>query len=49
MDRRRFGYRRVHDMLQGDFPGTNHKKVFRLYRKQGLTVRKRNKGKKYRC
>jgi len=48
MERRRFGYRRVHDMLQGEFPGTNHKKVFRLYREQGLAVRKRNKGKKYR-
>ena len=48
MERRRFGYRRVHDMLQGEFPGTNHKKVFRLYREQGLAVRKRNKGKRYR-
>jgi putative transposase len=27
-------------MLQGEFPGTNHKKVFRLYREQGLAVRK---------
>ena len=48
MERRRFGYRRVHDMLRNEFPGTNHKKVFRLYRMQGLAVRKRNKGKKYR-
>ena len=48
MERRRFGYRRVHDMLRTEFPGTNHKKVFRLYRAQGLAVRKRNKGKKYR-
>ena len=31
-----------------EFPGTNHKKVFRLYREQGLAVRERNKGKKYR-
>ena len=23
MERRRFGYRRVHDMLQSEFPGTN--------------------------
>ena len=44
MERRRFGYRRVHDMLQGEFLSTNHKKVFRLYREQGLAVRKRNKG-----
>lgn len=48
MERSRFGYRRVHDMLRTEFPGTNHKKVFRLYRAQGLAVRKRNKGKKYR-
>ncbi len=38
MQRRRFGYRRVHDMLRSEFPGTNHKKVYRLYREQGLTV-----------
>ena len=46
MERRRFGYRRVHDMLRTEFPGTNHKKVLRLYSAQGLAVRKRNKGKK---
>lgn len=48
MERRRFLYRRVHDMLQVECPGTNHSKVFRLYREQGLAVRKRNRGKKYR-
>lgn len=48
VERRRFGYRRVHDMLRTGFPGTNHKKVFRRYRAQGLAVRKRSKGKKYR-
>ena len=48
MERRRFGSRRVHDMLQSEFPGSNHKKGCRLYREQGLAVRKRNKGKKYR-
>ena len=48
MERWRFVYRRVHDMLQGDFPGTNHKKVFRLYREQGLAMRKRNTGMKCR-
>ncbi|TVT44309.1 MAG: IS3 family transposase, partial [Denitromonas halophila] len=41
--RRRFGYRRIHDMLRSDFPGTNHKKVYRLYREQNLSVRKRSK------
>jgi hypothetical protein len=29
--RRRFGYRRVHDLLRMDFPGVNHKRVYRLY------------------
>ncbi len=38
MQRRRFGHRRVHDMLRSEFPGTNHKKVYRLYREQGLAV-----------
>jgi hypothetical protein len=28
--RRRFGYRRVHDLLRPDFPGVNHKRVYRL-------------------
>jgi len=27
--RRRFGYRRVHDLLRGDFPSVNHKRVYR--------------------
>lgn len=48
MQWRRFGYSRVYDMRQGEFPGTNQKKVFRLCREQGLAVRKRNMGKKYR-
>ena len=29
-ERRRFGYRRVHDMLRAQFPGVNHKRVYRL-------------------
>ena len=29
--RRRFGYRRIHDMLRPHFPGVNHKRVYRLY------------------
>ncbi|AVS94455.1 hypothetical protein C8246_03090 [Paracidovorax avenae] len=48
MQRRRLGYRRVHDMLRSEFPGTNHKKVYRLYREQGLAVRRRNKARKFR-
>ena len=41
--RRRFGYRRVHDLLRLDFPGVNHKRVYRLYSDADLAVRKRKK------
>jgi putative transposase len=41
--RRRFGYRRVHDLLRPDFPCVNHKRVYRLYTEANLTVRKRKK------
>ena len=44
--RRRFGYRRVHDLLRRDFPGVNHKRVYRLYREANLAVRKRKKVKR---
>ncbi len=44
--RRRFGYRRVHDMVKPAFPGVNHKKIYRLYTEAGLTVRKRKKAKR---
>ena len=41
--RRRFGYRRIHDLLQPEFPGVNHKRVYRLYSQADLAVRKRKK------
>ena len=44
--RRRFGYRRVHDLLRNDFPGVNHKRVYRLYSAANLAVRKRKKAKR---
>ncbi len=44
--RRRFGYRRVHDLLRADFPGVNHKRVYRLYSAANLAVRKRKKAKR---
>jgi putative transposase len=44
--RRRFGYRRVHDLLRPDFPGVNHKRVYRLYTEANLTVRKRKKARR---
>ena len=44
--RRRFGYRRVHDLLRPEFPGVNHKRVYRLYCAANLAVRKRKKVKR---
>jgi len=44
--RRRFGYRRIHDMLRKQFPGVNHKRIYRLYRQANLTVKKRRKVKR---
>jgi putative transposase len=41
--RRRFGYRRIHDLLRPQFPGVNHKRVYRLYSEAQLAVRKRKK------
>ena len=41
--RRRFGYRRIHDLLRRRFPNVNHKRVYRLYRDANLAVRKRKK------
>jgi putative transposase len=43
--RRRFGYRRIHDLLRPQFPGVNHKRVYRLYTEANLSVRKRRKAK----
>jgi putative transposase len=44
--RRRFGYRRIHDMLRPEFPGVNHKRVYRLYSEANLAVRRRKKAKR---
>jgi putative transposase len=41
--RRRFGYRRLHDLLRPEYPTVNHKKVYRLYRQANLAVRRRKK------
>jgi putative transposase len=40
-DRRRFGYRRLHILLRREGVALNHKKLFRLYREEKLTVRRR--------
>jgi putative transposase len=44
--RRRFGYRRIHDLLRSEFPGVNHKRVYRLYKNANLAVRRRKKAKR---
>jgi putative transposase len=44
--RRRFGYRRIHDLLRPQFPSVNHKRVYRLYRQANLAVRQRKKSKR---
>jgi len=40
-ERRRFGYRRLHIFLKREGFAVNHKRLFRLYREERLTVRKR--------
>lgn len=44
--RRRFGYRRIHDLLRPTFPYVNHKKVYRLYSSADLAVKRRRKAKR---
>lgn len=39
-ERRRFGYRRLHILLSREGWAINHKKLYRLYREEGLSVRK---------
>lgn len=40
-ERRRFGYRRLHLLLKREGVAVNWKKLYRLYREERLTVRKR--------
>ena len=40
-ERRRCGYRRLHILLKREGWEVNWKKLYRLYREEGLTVRKR--------
>jgi len=44
--RRRFGYRRIHDLLRQEFSNVNHKRIYRLYSEADLAVRKRKKAKR---
>lgn len=41
-ERRRFGYRRLHVMLKREGFLVNHKRLYRIYREEGLKVRKRS-------
>ena len=43
MERPRFGYRRLHALLRREGVTANHKRVARLYRKEGLAVRCRKR------
>jgi putative transposase len=42
-ERPRFGYRRLHALLRREGTVVNHKRVARLYREDGLAVRKRRR------
>lgn len=46
--RRRFGYRRLHTLLQREGRGVNVKRVRRLYREEGLSLRQRRGQRRYR-
>jgi putative transposase len=46
LERRRFGYRRLHILLQREGVRPNHKKLYRLYREERLMVRKRGRRKR---
>jgi putative transposase len=43
----RYGYRRVHVMLQREGWTVNHKRVYRLYRSEGLELRLKTRKKKH--
>jgi len=45
-ERRRFGYRRLGILLAREGWAVNHKKLFRLYREEGLAVRRRRSRKR---
>jgi putative transposase len=44
--RRRWGYRMIHDVLRPRYPHVNHKRVYRLYTAEDLSIRKRKKAKR---
>ena len=42
-ERRRYGYRRLTVLLRREGQAVNHKRVYRLYREEGLSVRRRKR------
>src|SRR5215470_9865372 len=42
-DRPRWGYRRLHVLLQRELGKINHKRVYRLYQLEGLKLRRRKR------
>ena len=44
--RRRWGYRMTHDVMQPKYLDINHKWVYRFYTAEGLSIRKRRKTKR---
>jgi putative transposase len=45
----RYGYRRLHILLQREGWRANHKKVYRLYREEGLSIRTRTPRRRRAC
>ena len=43
--RPRFGYRRLHALVQREGVAANHKRVYRIYREEGLAMRRRRRRK----
>lgn len=48
-ERRRFGYRRIHVLVKGAGVAVNHKRLFRMYCEEKLSVRKRHGRKRAPC
>nr|WP_255449433.1 IS3 family transposase [Deinococcus arboris] len=44
-ERPRFGYRRLHILLRRQGENVNHKRVYRVYRDEGLAVRQKTRRK----